>query len=85
MIAYRLSFRDLRERGVVKNRSTLRNWILRRGFPQGQMTGPNTRTWTAEEIQEYLDSRPTEPKKALPAKRPRGRPRKVRAQESANT
>lgn len=72
----RLRFNDLRDRGVVNNRTTLKNWIRDVGFPAGQLTGPNTRTWTEDEVQDWLDARPTEPKPALPTKRPRGRPRK---------
>ena len=72
----RLRYRDLVERGVVRNRPTLQNWIRDRGFPPGQLTGPNTRTWGEDEVQEYLDSRPSAPKPAPPigeSKR-RGRP-----------
>jgi predicted DNA-binding transcriptional regulator AlpA len=58
----RLRYCDLLERGVVRNRQTLRNWIKKQGFPPGQMTGPNTRTWGEGEVQEYLDNRPTAPK-----------------------
>ena len=78
MLQRRLRYRDLVERGVVKNRVTLKNWIHDRGFPPGQMTGPNTRTWGEDEVFAYLKSRPTGPKVApvlKPGKR-RGRPRK---------
>jgi predicted DNA-binding transcriptional regulator AlpA len=73
----RLRYRDLLAKGIVKNRTTLGNWIRDRGFPPGQMTGPNTRTWGEGEIEDYLDSRPSAPKPAIPTKRPRGRPRKT--------
>jgi len=72
----RLRYRDLHAKGVVRNRQTLKNWIEKRGFPAGQLTGPNSRTWGEDEVQDYLDSRPTAAKPALPVKRPRGRPRK---------
>jgi predicted DNA-binding transcriptional regulator AlpA len=62
----RLRYRDLVERGIVRNRPTLRNWIRDRGFPPGQLTGPNTRTWCEDEVQEYLDSRPSAPKPTPP-------------------
>jgi predicted DNA-binding transcriptional regulator AlpA len=58
----RLRYADLERLGVVRNRVTLRNWIRDRGFPAGQLTGPNSRTWSEAEVQEWLDSRPTEPK-----------------------
>jgi hypothetical protein len=82
---YRLRFADLKARGIVKNRVTLSNWIKNQGFPPGQLTGPNTRTWGSGEIDEYVASRPTEPKptpnpKDIPnPQRPRGR-RKQREQ-----
>jgi hypothetical protein len=51
----RLRFGDLKARGIVKNRVTLRNWILKQNFPPGQLTGPNTRTWDEEtEINPWL-------------------------------
>lgn len=36
----RLRFRDLLSLGIVQNRVTLTNWIRKRGFPSGQLTGP---------------------------------------------
>jgi predicted DNA-binding transcriptional regulator AlpA len=55
----RIRFRDLQDAGVVSNRVTLGEWIDKLGFPPGKMTGPNTRTWTEEEVEEWLASRPT--------------------------
>jgi predicted DNA-binding transcriptional regulator AlpA len=72
----RLRYCDLVALSIVKNRVTLKNWIRDRGFPPGQLTGPNTRTWGEDEVENWLDSRPTAPKPAIPTKRPRGRPRK---------
>jgi predicted DNA-binding transcriptional regulator AlpA len=75
----RLRFRDLEECGLVNNRVTLQNWIRDRGFPPGQMTGPNSRTWGEEEVEAWIDSRPTAPKPIpplTPGKR-RGRPSKA--------
>jgi hypothetical protein len=75
----RLRFRDLKDRGIVNNRVTLKNWIEKLGFPPGQLTGPNTRTWDEDtEIKPWLASRPTEPKTIpqVEGKR-RGRPRKA--------
>jgi predicted DNA-binding transcriptional regulator AlpA len=73
----RLRYRDLEERGVVNNRPTLRNWIRDRGFPPGQLTGPNSRTWSEDEVQAWLDSRPTAPKAAPVVEGRRGRPPKA--------
>jgi len=65
----RLRFRDLEALGVIRNRVTLRNWIKKHGFPPGQLTGPNSRTWREKEVQEGLDRRPTAPKKFTPTAR----------------
>jgi hypothetical protein len=75
MLRKQLRFNDLRERGIVKNRVTLTNWIKKRGFPPGRRIGPNSRAWDEGEVQVWVDSRPTDPKPAPIAKRPRGRPR----------
>jgi hypothetical protein len=79
----RLRYCDLVALGVITNRVTLRNWIRKQGFPPGQLTGPNSRTWGEDEVQDWLDSRPVAPKPVSPAKRPRGRPRKIIATENA--
>jgi predicted DNA-binding transcriptional regulator AlpA len=76
----RLRYRDLLTLGVVNNRVTLQNWIRDRGFPPGQLTGPNSRTWSEAEVQAWIDSRPTEPKPTPPPPGPgkcRGRPPKA--------
>jgi hypothetical protein len=74
----RLRYSDLKERGIVNNRVTLKGWIQRIGFPEGQMTGPNTRTWGEDEVEDWLVSRPTAAKPPPPLKpgSRRGRPRK---------
>ena len=76
MINRRLRYCDLLAKGVVKNRQTLKNWIEKEGFPPGELTGPNTRTFDEKKIEAWLESRPTKPKQAYQTKRPRGRPRK---------
>jgi hypothetical protein len=63
----RLRYADLKDRGIVNNRQTLKNWQNdpKVNFPKGQLTGPNTRTWDEdEEIIPWLESRPTDPKSA---------------------
>jgi predicted DNA-binding transcriptional regulator AlpA len=67
MLQKRLRYRDLLALRIVRNRSTLRNWIKTQGFPPGQLTGPNCRTWGEVEIAEYLAARPTAPKPATRA------------------
>ena len=77
----RLRFYDLVALGLVKNRPTLRNWIRDRGFPRGQLTGPNSRTWGEDEVQAWIDSRPTGPKGVPIVKARRGRPPKIKTVE----
>ena len=77
----RLRFADLLRLGVVTNRVTLGNWIRDRGFPSGQLTGPNSRTWSEAEVQLWLDRRPTEKKPTPSIKRRPGRPRKNQLSE----
>ena len=72
----RLRFADLVRLGVVTNRVTLGNWIKGRGFPSGQLTGPNSRTWSEAEVQAWLDRRPTGKKPHAAITRRPGRPRK---------
>ena len=75
----RLRYRDLVALGIVNNRVTLGNWIRDRGFPLGQATGPNTRTWSEREVEAWIANRPTAPKPG-PVLKPgtgRGRPRKT--------
>lgn len=72
----RLRYADLLALGIVNNRPTLQNWIKDRDFPPGQLTGPNTRTWTEAEVQAWLDRRPTGKKPVPVIKRRPGRPRK---------
>ena len=70
---------DLRERGIIPTRATLRNRILRHGFPVGHQIGPNMRGWTVDEVARWLENRPPpKPPKPLKPKRPRGRPRKAK-------
>jgi predicted DNA-binding transcriptional regulator AlpA len=53
-----LRFNDLRDRQIVNNRTTLYRWIARDNFPRGRLIGPNTRIWTEEEINSWLQARP---------------------------
>jgi predicted DNA-binding transcriptional regulator AlpA len=67
-----LRFRDLQKAGIVMSWPMLRCRVDNDGFPPGRKLGGNTRAWTEEEVQAWLDSRPTA-RKAAP---PRGQPRK---------
>lgn len=68
-IPHLLRFRDLQERGIVNNRVTLKGWIDKGLFPEGRRTGPNTRTWTDQEVADYLTSCPIERKPAPPRRK----------------
>jgi predicted DNA-binding transcriptional regulator AlpA len=74
----RLRFSDLVELGIVRNRITLGHWIARHGFPPGQLTGPNSRTWGEDEVQDWIARRPVGPKAGSPR---RGRPPKGKTPE----
>ena len=54
-----LRFSDLKSRNIVRNSPTLLRWIDKHGFPPGRYIGPNSRTWTEEEVEQYLASRPS--------------------------
>ncbi len=73
-----LRFRDLKERGVVRNWPSLKNLQKNHGFPLGRMLSANVRVWDEEtEIDPWLKSRPTAgPAPRGAAARGRGRPRK---------
>lgn len=75
-----LRYTDLVARGIVRNRPTLSNWIRDYGFPPGQLIGPNARAWREDEVQAWLDSRPT-PRK--PVKVPTRRPGPRKAERAA--
>lgn len=60
-----LRFKDLKERGIVSNRVTLSRRIKDQGFPPGFLLGPNSRAWTEDEIEAYVEKlRAAEPKVA---------------------
>jgi hypothetical protein len=60
-----LRFHDLQERNIVRNRMTLRRWILREDFPPGIMLGPNTRAWPEDDVNLWLACRsPSSPQPA---------------------
>jgi predicted DNA-binding transcriptional regulator AlpA len=61
-----LRFADLVERGVVRNRVTLSNWIKKHDFPRGQLIGPNTRVWTEGEVEAWIAKGPSGPKPNTP-------------------
>ena len=80
----RLRYADLRALGVVNNRVTLNNWIRNLGFPSGQLTGPNSRTWGEAEVQAWIAKRPTAPKPTPQLQRRPRRPRKAEREHNAS-
>jgi hypothetical protein len=54
-----LRFHDLKARGIVANRVTLKSWIEKYGFPAGTRLGPNTIGWRDDVVAEWERSRPT--------------------------
>jgi hypothetical protein len=52
-------FKHLKENGIVKDYRDLKKKIEEMGFPPGRMTGPRTRIWTDEELEEWHQSLPT--------------------------
>jgi hypothetical protein len=77
-----LRYVDLVDRGLFRNRQSLKNWQEKYGFPRGRLVG-NTRLWDEEtEINPWLANRPTAPKTTPKPKRPRGRPRKTERQQA---
>ncbi len=71
-MAYR-RYSHLVECGLVANRATLRNLILKNGFPPGRLIGPNTRVWSDEELDAYVAGCPVGPKATPPSPRRRAR------------
>lgn len=75
-----LRFRDLKERGIVDSWAQLGNLQRDQDFPLGRMFSVNTRTWSEDEIDAWLASRPIAgPPPRGAAKAGRGRPRKAEA------
>jgi predicted DNA-binding transcriptional regulator AlpA len=55
-----LRFHDLRQRGLCRSWAQLARLQKTAGFPRGRLLGPNTRTWTEDEVADWYQSRPTE-------------------------
>jgi predicted DNA-binding transcriptional regulator AlpA len=56
-------FRDLKAKGVVTDRATLRRWMksLDDPFPSPIVLSANSIAWRASEVREWLDNRPRGP------------------------
>jgi hypothetical protein len=51
-------FKDLKAAGVVGNWPQLDRLVKKHNFPPGRMLSDNTRAWTEEEIDQWVDTRP---------------------------
>ena len=83
-MAYR-RYAYLVQRGLVRNRATLRNCIKAQIFPPGRLLGPNDRAWTDEELAEYEANCPVELKPAPPPPKTPRRHKRERAAVPAAT
>jgi predicted DNA-binding transcriptional regulator AlpA len=54
-----LRFPDLVEKGVVQSKQTLQRLIDKEGFPPGVMITPNARSWSEDDIDNWILARPT--------------------------
>jgi predicted DNA-binding transcriptional regulator AlpA len=52
-----LRFEDLKERGIVRNRTQLGRLVARNNFPSGFNLSPNARVWDEVEILDWLSQR----------------------------
>jgi predicted DNA-binding transcriptional regulator AlpA len=52
-----LRFKDLKQRGIVRNWTTLARLMREQGFPAGTRVGAQTRAWEEAEVTAWLDSR----------------------------
>jgi hypothetical protein len=72
-----LRYPDLVALDLVRNWTTLTNWISKRGFPPGHMVG-RCRMWTEREVFAWIESQPYENKTPL-----KGIAKKARADAEA--
>jgi hypothetical protein len=54
-------FKGLYEHGIVDSYQGLRHLIKNESFPPGRRLGPSSRIWSVDEVNAWLNSRPTEP------------------------
>ncbi len=52
-----LRFADLKKRGIVRNRMTLRRWIDAGHFPAPVQLGPNSVAWVSDEVEAFEAAR----------------------------
>jgi predicted DNA-binding transcriptional regulator AlpA len=74
----RLRFKELKVAGIADSWTQLENLINNQGFPAGIKLSPNVRSWTVEEVNHWLETRPSN-RKVMPLNA-RGRPDRRRKQ-----
>ena len=62
-----IRFRDLQERGIVQNWPQLKRLVTAHNFPAGLYLSANSRAWFEDEIDAWLDARPTARKETAAA------------------
>jgi predicted DNA-binding transcriptional regulator AlpA len=55
-----LRFKHLKQRRIVENWPQLKRLVERHGFPPGIYLSPNTRAWPEDEVDRWLESRPSD-------------------------
>ena len=58
-----LRFADLKALGIVRNHTTLKRWIEKRGFPVGIWIGANTHVWPKTKLTLGVASQPKGPRR----------------------
>jgi hypothetical protein len=56
-----LRFKDLKNRNIVRNWTTLNRLIKEQGFPPGHRIGAAARAWKESEVKAWLKSRRIKP------------------------
>ena len=52
-----LRFKDLQQRNIVRNWTTLMRLMREQGFPAGTRVGAQARAWDEAEVEAWLESR----------------------------
>jgi len=52
-----LRFKDLKQRNIVRNWTTLMRLMREQGFPAGTRVGAQARAWDEAEVEAWLESR----------------------------
>ena len=80
-----LRFADLKARGIVNNRVTLKRRIEKDGFPPGKRTGPNEVSWIEEEVDAWREGCPDAGPNTSPALKGAAKANRERARSKADS